>query len=28
MLPAAVAEPLRNHLARVKRRHERDLEEG
>ena len=28
MLPAAVIEPLRNHLARVKRRHERDLEEG
>jgi integron integrase len=28
MLPAAVMEPLRNHLARVKRRHERDLEEG
>src|SRR5882672_6877134 len=28
MLPAAVAEPMRNHLARVKRRHERDLEEG
>jgi integron integrase len=28
MLPAAAIEPLRNHLARVKRRHERDLEEG
>jgi len=28
MLPAALIEPLRNHLARVKRRHERDLEEG
>lgn len=28
MLPAALAEPLRNHLARVKRLHERDLAEG
>jgi integron integrase len=28
MLPAALVEPLRNHLARVKRRHENDLIEG
>ena len=28
MLPATLIEPLRNHLVRVKRRHERDLEEG
>jgi integron integrase len=28
MLPAALIEPLRNHLARVKRRHESDLSEG
>src|SRR5712692_1175370 len=28
MLPAALVEPLRNHLARVKRRHESDLAEG
>src|SRR5258708_13789231 len=27
MLPAALIEPLRNHLARVKRRHESDLSE-
>jgi integron integrase len=28
MLPTALVEPLRNHLARVKRRHECDLAEG
>jgi integron integrase len=28
MLPAALVEPLRQHLVRVKRLHERDLEEG
>lgn len=28
MLPAALVEPLRNHLTRVKRRHENDLAEG
>src|SRR5258708_38104686 len=28
MLPAALIEPLKNHLARVKRRHESDLAEG
>jgi integron integrase len=28
MLPAALIEPLRQHLYRVKRLHERDLEEG
>jgi integron integrase len=28
MLPAALSEPLQNHLVRVKRRHENDLAEG